>query len=183
MEQLYGLHQVYEKTKSDIQTFLELYRLIKAAGMDLKHVIRLLEIANNELPQVEEMYKNLHREVVNLNLKKRDAVATILKLNGDIIYLRNAAENQRLECEKQESEKRNPYLKKIRLESVIKQLQNSQEYTKIEWIVKQQMDNVLGDGKQLLGLAFESITESLLKDPYRLQSFFEYAMSGMLLRE
>ena len=58
--------------------------------MDLKHVIRLLEIANNELPQVEEMYKNLHREVVNLNLKKRDAVTTILKLNGDIIYLRNA---------------------------------------------------------------------------------------------
>ena len=89
MEQLYGLHQVHEKTKSDIQTFLELYRLIKAAGMDLKHVIRLLEIANNELPQVEEMYKNLHREVVNLNLKKRDAVTTILKLNGDIIYLRN----------------------------------------------------------------------------------------------
>ena len=45
------------------------------------------------------------------------------------------------------------------------------------------MNNILGDGKQLLGLAFESITESLLKDPYRLQSFFEYAMSGMLLRE
>ena len=66
------------------------------------------------------MYKNLHREVVNLNLKKRDAVTTILKLNGDIIYLRNAPENQRLECEKQESEKRNPYLKKIRLESAIK---------------------------------------------------------------
>ena len=115
LEQLYGLHQVYEKTKSDIQTFLELYRLIKAAGMDLKHVIRLLEIANNELPQVEEMYKNLHREVVNLNLKKRDAEATILKLSGDIIYLRNATEYQRLECEKQESEKEEYISKKDKI--------------------------------------------------------------------
>ena len=56
--------------------------------MDLKHVMRLIEIANNELPQVEETYKNLHTDVMNLNQKKRDAEATILKLNGDIIYLR-----------------------------------------------------------------------------------------------
>ena len=177
LQHLYGLHQVYEKTKDDIQIFLELYRLIKAAGMDIKHVKRLLEIANNELPKVEEIYKNLHTEVMVLNLKKRDAVTTILKLNGDIIYLRNATESQRLECEKQESEKRNLYLRKIRLESVINQLQSSQEYTKIEQIVTQQVNKIIGDDKQLLKLAFESITESLLKDPFRLQSFFEYAMS------
>ena len=177
LEHLYGLHQVYENTKSDIQTFLELYRLIKAAGMDLKHVMRLLEIANNELPKVEQIYKNLHRDVMNLNLKKRDAEATILKLNDDIIHLRNATESQRLECEKQESEKRNLYLRKIRLESVINQLQNSEEYTKMEMIVKQQVDKVLGEDKQLLRLAFESIIESLLKDPFRLQSYFQYAMS------
>ena len=80
-------------------------------------------------------------------------------------------EHQRLECEKQESEKRNLYLKKIRLESAINQRQNSQDYTKIEMIVKQQVNKVLQNGQQLLKLAFESISESLLKDPFRLQSF------------
>ena len=33
-----ALYQVHEHVKEDIWTFVELYRLIKAAGMDLKHV-------------------------------------------------------------------------------------------------------------------------------------------------
>jgi hypothetical protein len=44
-------------------------------------------------------------------------------------------------------------------------------------IVKQQVNKFFGDDKQLLKLAFESTIESLLKDPFRLQSFFEYSMS------
>jgi hypothetical protein len=35
----------------------------------------------------------------------------------------------------------------------------------------------LRNNKQLLKLAFEAIIESLLKNPYRLQSFMEYSMS------
>ena len=177
LQQLDDLYRVYEKVKDGIGSFVELYRLIEAAGMDLKHVNRLLEIANNELPKVEEMYKNLHKDVMNLNLKKRDAEATILKLNGDMIYLRNTSELQRLECEKLESEKRSLYLKKVRLESVIKELRASQEYTKIEMIVKELVNKMLGDDKQLLKLAFEAIIESLLQNPYRVQSFMEYSMS------
>ena len=172
-----NLYQVYEKIKDGIGSFVELYRLIEAAGMDLKHVKRLLEVANGELPKVEKTYKNLLSDVMDVNQKKRDAEATILKLNGDYIYLRNTADHQRLECEKQESRKGSLYLKKIRLESAIKELQNSQEYTKIEMIVKQQVNKIFGDDKQLLKFAFEAIIESLLKNPYRLQSFMEYSMS------
>ena len=177
LQQLDDLYQVYEKIKDGIGSFVELYRLIEAAGMDIKHVTKLLEVANDELPKVEEMYKNLHRDIMNLNQKRRDAEAAILKLNGDFIYLRNSADHQRLECEKLESEKMTLYLKKIRLESAIKQLQNSQKYTKIETIVKQQVNKVFGDDKQLLRLAFEAIIESLLNNPYRLQPFMEYSMS------
>jgi hypothetical protein len=175
LHQIHDLYKVYEKIKDGIGSFLELHRLIKVAGMDLKHVKRLLEVANGELPKVEQMHKNLLSDVMNLNQKKRDAEAAILKLNGDYIYLRNTAERQKLECEKQESEKRSLYLKKIRLESAIKELQNSQEYTKIEMIVKQQVNKIFGDDKQLLKFAFEAIIESLLNNPYRLQSFIEYS--------
>jgi hypothetical protein len=123
------------------------------------------------------MYKNLLSDVMTLNQRKRHIDSAILKLNGDYIYLRNSAEHQKLECEKQESENRNLYLKKIRLESAIKELQNSQEYAKIEMIVKQQVNKIFGDDKQLLKLVFESVIESLLDNPYRLQSFMEYSMS------
>jgi len=177
LQQLHELYQIYEKIKDGIGSFIELYRLIEAAGMDLKHVKRLLEIANNELPKVEQLHKNLHADVMDLNQKRRDAVAAILKINGDFIYLRNTADHQRLDCEKEESEKRSLYLKKIRLESTIKELQNSQEYVKIEMIVKQQVNIMFGDDKQLLKFAIEAIIESLLNNPYRLQSFIEYSMS------
>jgi hypothetical protein len=160
-----------------IGSFVELHKLVEAAGMGLDHVKRLLEVANGELPKIEQMHRDLLRDVMNLNQKKRDAEAAILKLNGDFICLRNTADHQRLECEKQESEKRDLYLKKTRLESAIKQLQNSQGYNKIEMIVKQQANKMFGDDKQLLKFAFEAIIESLLKNPYRLQSFMEYLMS------
>ena len=100
LQQLHDLYQVYEKIKDGIGSFVELHRLIEAAGMDINHVKRLLEVANGELPKVEEMYKNLLRDVMNLNQKKRDAEAAILKLNGDFIYLRNSADHQRLRVRK-----------------------------------------------------------------------------------
>jgi hypothetical protein len=111
-----------------------------------------------------------------LNQKKQNAEAAIIKLNDDFIYFSNNADHQRTESEKLESERRS-HLKKIRLESAIKELQNSQEYTSIEMIVKQQVNKMFGDDKQLLKFAFETIIESLLKNPYRLQSFMEYSMS------
>jgi len=177
LQQLHDLYQVYEKIKDGIRPFIELYGLIEAAGMDIKHITKLLEVANGHLPRVDETYKNLLSGVMTLNQKKRDAEAAILKLNGDFICLRNSTEHQRLECEKQESENRKLYLKKTRLESAIKELQNSQECAKIEMIVKQQVNMMFGNDKQVLKLAFEAIIESLLNNPYRVPSFMEYSMS------
>ena len=98
LQQLQDFYQIYEKIKDGFGSFAELYRLIEAAGMDLKHVKRLLEVANGELPKTEQMYKNLLSDVMNLNQKKRAAESAILKLNGDFIYLRNTTEHQRLDC-------------------------------------------------------------------------------------
>ena len=66
-----ALHRVYDAIKDDIWSFVELYKLIKDAGTDQKQVKRLLEIANNDLPRVEELYKNLCREVERLTYKCR----------------------------------------------------------------------------------------------------------------
>ena len=53
LQQLYSLYQVHEHVKEDIWSFVEVYRLIKTAGMNSKHVKKLLEVANNELPIVQ----------------------------------------------------------------------------------------------------------------------------------
>ena len=63
LQQLYTLCKVYENVKDDIWSFVELYRLTKVVGMDHKHVKKLLEIANNDLPIVQARDEGLRIEV------------------------------------------------------------------------------------------------------------------------
>jgi hypothetical protein len=50
--------------------FLKLYTLAKAAGMNVLHVINILKIANNNLPEIEWGYRTLQREINTLKFKK-----------------------------------------------------------------------------------------------------------------
>ena len=61
---LNGLSQVYKEIKGDIVSFLNLYKSAKAAGMNTQQVIRLLTIANNHLPAVEQRCQELKREII-----------------------------------------------------------------------------------------------------------------------
>jgi transposase len=56
LKQLHNLNMVYEEVKGDIEPFLRLYRLSKAAGMSARHVTNLLKIANTDLPDIQRRY-------------------------------------------------------------------------------------------------------------------------------
>jgi hypothetical protein len=66
LKQLHDLMIVYEETKGDIDPFLKLYRLSKAAGMSALHVTNLLKIANTNLSDIQHRYERLKREVNKL---------------------------------------------------------------------------------------------------------------------
>lgn len=66
LTQLEKLNAVYEELEGEIQPFVNLYLSVKAAGMSTPHVIRLLKIANNNLPAVESKYQSLRKEVDKL---------------------------------------------------------------------------------------------------------------------
>jgi hypothetical protein len=66
LKQLYDPSQVYEEIKGDIGSFLNLYKLAKAAGMNAQHVVNVLKIANNHLPSVEYRCEKLKREEASL---------------------------------------------------------------------------------------------------------------------
>src|SRR6476659_2514179 len=67
---LYMLDQIYGEIKGDIVSFVKLYRLAKAAGINVLHVNRLLAIANNDLPSVEYTYETRKRELDDLEAEK-----------------------------------------------------------------------------------------------------------------
>ena len=89
---MHELRMVYEEIGPDIVPFLKLYRLSKDAHMNSRQIINLLQIANNDLPAVEQRYKKLQRNVNDLESKELDLSIDLEDLNGQI---RNA--NQRLD--------------------------------------------------------------------------------------
>ena len=63
---LYKLNLVHEEIKDGILYFLKLYTSSKAAKMSTNHVMKLLEIANNNLPALKDKYEKLQRNVSHL---------------------------------------------------------------------------------------------------------------------
>ncbi|MGA9845209.1 MAG: hypothetical protein WBQ25_23145 [Nitrososphaeraceae archaeon] len=94
LQQHFSLYQVHEHVKEDIWTIVELYRLIRAAGMDLKHIKKLLEIANNELPIVQAKYEGLRREVDLLESKKESLEKEIFGLHATLVQYRTSYQEE-----------------------------------------------------------------------------------------
>jgi hypothetical protein len=73
---------VYEETKGDIEPFLKLYRLSKAVGMNARHVMNLLEIANANLPDIQCRYERLKGEVNTLEFNKQQSHIALSYFNN-----------------------------------------------------------------------------------------------------
>ena len=56
LKQQHNLNLAYEETKGNLEPFLRLYKLSKAAGMNVQQVVNLLKIANNNLLDIQCRY-------------------------------------------------------------------------------------------------------------------------------
>jgi hypothetical protein len=172
LKNLHDLSQVYERVKSGIYSFVQLYKLVKAAGMNTQHVVNVLKIANNHLPAVEQRYKNLTRQVYSLEGDKRNSAMILQELSNQITELQNTSESYRSSCEEERRQMGELYQKMIRLEALVDDFQNNGEYIKITRAVGDKVLGVLSNEKVLLRCALLSITESIRNDPERFKSIF-----------
>ena len=62
LSQLDNLNRIYQETNGNISPLIELHRQMKAAGLTVDHVIKLLIMANNDLKSIEEKCQDLKRE-------------------------------------------------------------------------------------------------------------------------
>jgi hypothetical protein len=162
--QRHSLSRIYEEIKDDIGYFVRLYSLAKVARMDVKYVINLLEIANNDLPTVEYRYERRKRELDSIEAEKQNSARLLQKLSDQISYLRKICKEQRLELTKIQ-------LQKVRLEGLVDNFQNNnEEHIKIRNAVEEKVHSVLSDAKPLLRIALLSLIESMRKDPDRYSS-------------
>src|ERR687890_68008 len=84
LNQLHNLNMVYEEIKDNIGYFLKLYKLAKTKGMEAKQVADALEIANNDLPAIEERFIRLRNDVSTLQFQKHTCKENLYRLNDQI---------------------------------------------------------------------------------------------------
>ena len=121
---LYMLDQIYGQIKDDIGYFVNMYRLAKAAGMNVQHVNRLLAIANNHLPSVEYRYETRRREVEDLEAEKGNSARIYQEINDKILSMRKRLDSLNLDCEKELAQRDQLYQKRMKLQASVRQFQN-----------------------------------------------------------
>lgn len=171
------LNQIYEETKGNFSSLVELHRQMKTTGMNVAHVIRLLRVANNDLQSIEYRCQDLKREAASLEAHNRNAAKTFQQLTDKIVDVQNTFDHYSLLCTQQRSEMERLYHKKAQLEELIEYFRsNNAEYVKIKENVKQKVENNLTNPKKLLRLTLLALIESLRSDTSKFQVLY-YQMS------
>jgi hypothetical protein len=166
LKRLHNLNMVYEEVKDDIEPFLKLYRLSKAAGMSVRHVTNLLKMANNNLLDIQCRYERLKREVSSLEFDKQQSHRTMAYFNNKIETQRKALTSYRVSSIRERREIRKLYNEKARLEALVTHFKNNnEEYLKIKQEAEENVKSVLTDGKLLLKFTTLSVIESLRMNP------------------
>jgi hypothetical protein len=167
LKQLHNLNMVYEETKGDIEPLLRLYRLSKAAGMSARHVINLLEIANNDLPDIQCRYERLKGEVNTLEFNKQQSQIALSYFNNQIEMKSKTLTSYRLSCIRERREIENLYNEKTRVEAIVTEFKSSNEeyLNKIKQAAEEHVKSVLSNRKLLLKFATLSVIESLRMNP------------------
>jgi hypothetical protein len=166
LNDLEALSKVYHELNDDIQYFLELYRQIKAANMNIQKIMTILKIANNDLPTLEANYLTLQTAVNSLEAEKHRSAIMILELKDEIWGLQNTRDSLQSDCREMSLEITKLRIQKIRLEDVINKIQNDRViHSKIKEIVKRQVEGFLSDRQMIFMLTFEPLIKSIRKDP------------------
>jgi hypothetical protein len=167
LKQLHNLNMVYEETKGDITPFLKLFKLAKRKGMGVKQVVNLLEIANNDLPAVEERFKRLRNDISMLQFQKGIDERNLYQLNNQIASTTKLLSSLRISCERERREIEKLYNEKAKLEAIVTEFKsNNEEYlNKIKEAAYEEVKSVLTNGNLLLKFATLSVIESLRMNP------------------
>src|ERR1051325_3718834 len=126
-----SLCAVYREVKGDIWPFVNLHKSVKSSGMNESNVIKLLTIANNDLPAVEDRYELLKRKEGELQGKVRNSTMIFQDLNNQISSMRSILDSIRLDIEKEKKRLHQLYQKRIKQESLVLQYEQLCRYIEI----------------------------------------------------
>jgi hypothetical protein len=91
LNQLYELPLVYQELNYSLDSFLELFKLLKKNKMlGEKHISKILRYAGYDLPLLENKIRELRSDVIELELRKKDLKDTIKLQSAQLLDLGQA---------------------------------------------------------------------------------------------
>jgi hypothetical protein len=170
-----SLNEIYREINHDIWYFVELHRLAKVGGFRVEHVVRLLRIANNDLPLVDCKYENLKTEVNSLEEQKWNSGIRLRELNNQITEVTNYVGHCRASYRQEQMKLEAMRQKRMKLEAIVRQFENNNlEYVKIRKTAEEKVHAKLSKGKDLLKLALFSLTETIRDQPDKYNALINY---------
>ncbi len=126
-----------------IEYFVNLYRSAIAAGFNIQQVMRLLNIANNDLPAVENRCYQLRREEASLKFSNQKAAKAFQDLSNQIADEYKTLDQYRL-FYKQQKQEINQILQHTGLQEYVEYFQkNNDVYLKIKETIKREVKYIL----------------------------------------
>jgi hypothetical protein len=165
LQQQDQLYKIFQEIKNNLQYFIELYRQVISADMSIQDVVRVLNIAKNDLRSIEVRYLELKRKADSLAAGNTNAAKIFQDLSDQISDMKKTIDNYDSIIKERKLQLETISKQKDRLQAFIINLRNnSEEYSRIKDAVKGEMEGTLKDSRQILMLAFRSIVESVRKD-------------------
>lgn len=166
LKQIHDLNKIYLETNGDLASFVNLFKLAKAEGMKIEHVIWLLKVANKGLPELDRRYYNLKSEADSLQEEKLNLLKLIQNYSGQITALGTTFDIYCFRCEQEEKKLVVLRIKRMKEEALVRHFENNnEEYRKIRKTVEEKVSAFLSSRKRLLEFAALSVIESIRKNP------------------
>jgi transcriptional regulator len=149
---LYHLRQVYAELRGDISSFIKLYQLTKKEGMGSQQVVNALKVPE-KLSRLEAEYDYVRRNVFTLKCQQEKLEHGLYELSK---YKASSAD--KLESLREHADK---------LSGLIKRLENSEEYLKINKEAEKKVREILDNKRLIIGIALSALLIAIRNDPDR----------------
>jgi transposase len=174
LNRLHSLNLIYEDIKDNIVPVEKLYRRIKKAGIKLEHAVNILELADYDLPVIEQRYQKLKGEVNTLERRRSEESASLRKIEYRKANAERTLRSLGVSYQKEAAKKDQLQWESMKLERLVELFRNKKEFQKIRNIVQEKVDGSLLDSKGLLRVALYSVIESMRKAPEKYSALINY---------
>jgi len=166
LKQVHDFNKMYFETGGHLAPILKLNKMMNGAGYRVEAVVKLLRVANYDLPTLENEYERLKDQVNSLEAEKQTSVRIIDGYKTQIAGLGRRFDDYCLSCEEEGTRLNELQRKWVKLEALVRKFENNDsEYIKIRKVVEERAYAFLSSKRKLLELAALSVIESIRENP------------------